>query len=217
MAVRYRERYRIRFEKLRRAKMNRFQFLLAACLVVAVGFSASAQQQQQAAAKLAKQEESLKTTTGEKERFYLTTELATMALAAGETAKATFYSQSLLEQAPAMHGDWNYGNAIHVAHLVLGEIALNAGDVPSAKNHLLAAANIPGSPQLDSFGPNMRLANQLLAKGERDVVVQYFDLCATFWERQFSQLEAWKGIVLKGGEPRFGANLVYHFVGFDVH
>ena len=199
--------------------MNRCQFLLSACLLLAVGHSAPGQQAQQsrAAANLAKHEDSLKTTTGQKERFYLTTTLATAALAAGETAKATSYSQSLLEQAGSMAGDWNYGNAIHVAHLVLGEIALNAGDVASAKNHLLAAANMPGSPQLDSFGPNMRLANQLLAKGERDVVVQYFDLCARFWDRQFSKLEEWKAVVLNGGEPRFGANLVYHFSGFEVH
>ena len=199
--------------------MNRRQFLVSACLLLAVGHSTPGQQPQQsrAAANLAKHEDALKTTTDQKEKFYLTTELATMALAAGETAKATLYSQSLLELAASMVGDWNYGNAIHVAHLVLGEIALNGGDVPSAKSHLLAAANIPGSPQLDSFGPNMRLANQLLAKGEREVVVQYFDLCARFWERQFSQLEVWKAIVLKGGEPRFGANLVYQFHGFDVH
>ena len=199
--------------------MNRCQFLLSACLLLAIGHSTSGQQAQQsrAAANLAKNEASLKTTTGQKETFYLTTKLATLALAAGETAKATSYSQSLLEQALLMQGDWNYGNAIHVANLVLGEIALNAGDVPSAKTHLLAAANIPGSPQLDSFGPNMRLANLLLAKDERDVVVQYFDLCARFCDRQFSQLEAWKAIVLKGGEPRFGANLVYQFYGFDVH
>lgn len=198
--------------------MNRRQFLISACLLLAVGYSTSAQQAQQsrAAANLAKQEESLKTATDQREKFYLTTQLATLALAAGETEKATSYSQSLLEQAPAMQRDWNYGNAIHVAHLVLGEIALNAGDVLSAKNHLLAAANIPGSPQLNSFGPNMRLANQLLAKGERDVVVQYFDLCARFWDRQFSKLEAWKAIVLEGGEPRFGASLVYQFYGFQV-
>jgi hypothetical protein len=202
--------------KRRRATMNRCQFLLSASLLLAIGHSISGQQAPQsgAAAKLAKYEDLLKTTIGQKEKFYLTTELATIALAAGETVKATIYSQSLLEQAPLMLGDWNYGNAIHVAHLVLGEIALNADDVPSAKKHLLEAANTPGSPQLDSFGPNMRLANQLLAKGERDVVVQYFDLCARFWQARFSKLEAWKAIVLKGGEPKFGASLVYHFSGF---
>jgi len=199
--------------------MNRCQYLLSVCLLLFIGHSTSGQQAQQsrAAANLAKHEDSLKTTVGQKERFYLTTTLATTALAAGETAKATSYSQSLLEQAPLMQGDWNYGNAIHVAHLVLGEIALNADDVALAKTHLLSAANIPGSPQLNSFGPNMRLANQLLAKGERDVVVQYFDLCARFWQPQFSKLEAWKAIVVKGGEPQFGANLVYQFDGFDVH
>ena len=196
--------------------MKRSQFLLAACFALAVGFSASGQQAQQstAAAKLAKNEETLKSLTDAPAKFYLTTDLATTALAAGETEKATSYSQSLLQQAPAMRNDWNYGNAIHVAHLVLGEIALNAGDLPKAKHHLLEAARIPGSPQLNSFGPNMRLANQLLAKGEREVVVQYFDLCATFWDAKFSQLENWKTIVLNGGEPKFGANLVYQFYGF---
>jgi hypothetical protein len=195
--------------------MNRLHMLLTFCVMLGVVMSASGQQaSKSAAADLAKHEESLKTTTDPEKRFYLTTDLATIALAAGETAKATAYSQSLLQQAPGMTGNWNYGNAIHVAHLVLGEIALNAGDMPEAKRHLLAAANMPGSPQLDSFGPNMRLAQLLLAKGERDVVVQYFELCANFWEGRFSQLEAWKAIVLKGEQPRFGANLVYQFSGF---
>ena len=193
--------------------MNRSHILVTVFLVFGVVVSASGQSKQ-AAHDLAKSEESLKTLTDAHARFYLTTDLATIALAAGETAKATAYSQSLLEQAVGMQRDWNYGNAIHVAHLVLGEIALNAGDVTKAKYHLLEAAKIPGSPQLDSFGPNMRLAKQLLAKGEREVVFQYFDLCATFWDGKFSQLEDWKTIISNGGEPKFGANLVYQFYGF---
>jgi hypothetical protein len=191
--------------------MKRSHLFPAVCLVLGVVLCASGQVSKQAAHELAKSEESLKTLTDAHARFYLTTDLATIALAAGETAKATAYSESLLQQAVTMERDWNYGNAIHVAHLVLGEIALNAGDVTKAKYHLLEAAKIPGSPQLDSFGPNMRLAKQLLAKGEREVVVQYFDLCATFWEGKFSQLEDWKTIVSNGGEPKFGANLVYQF------
>jgi hypothetical protein len=201
--------------ELRRTKMKRSHLLLAVGLTLGVVISVPGQQaSKSAASELAKEERSLAMTIDTKEKFYLTTKLATIALAAGETAKATSYSYSLLGQAPAMLGNWNYGNAIHVAHLVLGEIALNEGNLPEAKRHLLEAANIPGSPQLDTFGPNMRLAQQLLAKGERDVVVQYFDLCAAFWDAQFSQLEGWKAIVLKGGEPRFGANLVYQFYGF---
>ena len=172
-------------------------------------------QSRSAARDLEKSEQELSNLTTQAERFYLTTRLASLALAAGETAKATTYSKWLLDQAPGWVGDWNYGNAIHVAHLVLGEIAMNAGDLQEAKRQLLDAAKIPGSPQLDTFGPNMRLAQQLLAKGERDVVFEYFDLCATFWEDSRGQLQTWKAAIAKGEEPKFGANLVYQFDGFQ--
>jgi len=172
-------------------------------------------QSRSATNELAKSERELSNLTTQEERFYLTTKLASLALAAGETAKATTYSNWLLEQAPGWVGDWNYGNAIHVAHLVLGEVALNAGDLPEAKRQLLEAAKIPGSPQLDTFGPNMRLAQQLLAKGEREIVFQYFNLCAKFWEDSRGQLETWKAAILKGEEPKFGANLLYQFDGFQ--
>ena len=116
-------------------------------------------QSRSAANDLAKSEQELSKLTTQEERFYLTTKLATLALAAGETAKATTYSNWLLEQAPGWVGDWNYGNAIHVAHLVLGEIALNAGDLPEAKRQLLEAAKIPGSPQLIPLGQTCALRN----------------------------------------------------------
>ena len=61
----------------------------------------------------------------------------------------------------------------------------------------------------------MRLAKQLLAKGDRDTVIQYLNLCAKFWEDSRGQLETWKAAVLKGEEPKFGANLVYQFDGFQ--
>ena len=172
-------------------------------------------QSRSVANELAKSERDLGNLTTQEERFYLTTKLASLALAAGETAKATTYSNWLLEQAPGWVGDWNYGNAIHVAHLVLGEVALNAGDLREAKLQLLEAAKTPGSPQLDTFGPNMRLAQQLLAKGEREVVFHYFDLCAKFWEDSGGRLETWKAAIVKGQEPKFGANLDYQLDGFQ--
>ena len=46
----------------------------------------------------------------------------------------------------------------------------------------MAAGATPGSPQLDSFGPNMTLAKELLEKGQPDVVLHYFALCKNFWE-----------------------------------
>ncbi len=59
-----------------------------------------------------------------------------------------------------------------------------------AKNHLLAAGATPGSPQLDSFGPQMQLAGELLAQGEKETVLQYLDLVARFWANPDERTEA---------------------------
>ena len=63
--------------------------------------------------------------------------------------------------------DWNYGNAIEDANQVLGRIALSKDEVAEAKKRLLASAGSHGSPQLNSFGPDFRLARELAEKGER--------------------------------------------------
>src|SRR5438046_1216100 len=64
---------------------------------------------------------------------------------------------------------WYYGNVVHEANQILGLAALQQGNVRLARHYLLAAGKTPGSPQLDSFGPNMVLAQKLLERGERDV------------------------------------------------
>jgi hypothetical protein len=55
----------------------------------------------------------------------------------------------------------------------------------------------------------MRLACDLLAVGEREVVRQYFDLCRTFWELGNEFLDRWDRDVAEGRAPNFGPNLVY--------
>ena len=105
--------------------------------------------------------------------------------------------------------DWNYGNAIHNGNMVLGRFAVQQGRIDDAKRFLLEAGKSPGSPQLDSFGPNMGLAKDLLEKGEREVVVEYFELCRKFWELHGDQLDKWSQQVKDGKIPDFGANLDY--------
>jgi hypothetical protein len=79
--------------------------------------------------------------------------------------------------------NWDYGNVVHEMNQVLGRAALRAGDLDEARRALLAAGATPGSPQLDSFGPDFALARELLRKGEKDVVIQYLDLVGKFWAR----------------------------------
>jgi tetratricopeptide (TPR) repeat protein len=165
-----------------------------------------------AAAALKNSETAYALTTGEREKSYMLDDLAKEAYDAGEFDKAKTYAEQLLTTADHQKRDWNTGNAIHHGNLILGRLALKAGDVEKAKQYLIAAGKTPGSPQLNSFGPNMTLAKELLEKGQRDVVVEYFDLCARFWKcgnGENNTLQGWTSVVKQGGIPDFGANLNY--------
>lgn len=181
-------------------------------LIFCSALAASAQQStaakpQTAAEALARYEQFIQAASDPTVKFYLLTKAAPTALAAEDVEKARSYSYELLRQAPTFRDDWNYGNAIHDANIVLGHIAIKAGDVSEAKRFLLEAGKTSGSPQLNSFGPNMELAQQLLEKGEREAVLQYFDLCAKFWRDREGKLGEWKTIVYEGKVPKFGVNL----------
>lgn len=140
---------------------------------------------------------------------YALPDLAKRALDTGDTAKAADYAQQLLKMASDYRNDWNYGNAIFYGNFVLGRIALQQGDTARAGQYLLASAATPGSPQLDSFGPNMTLARDLLTKGQKDVVMQYFEACKKFWTDDYGKLDKWSTTVRNGEIPDFGANLRY--------
>ena len=99
-----------------------------------------------------------------KERFYALSGLAKAAFDAGEFDKAERYARELLSAAVGNEKDWNYGNAIFFGNMVLGRVALRRDrNVGLAKTLLMASATTTGSPQLNSFGPNMSLAKDLLA------------------------------------------------------
>ena len=105
--------------------------------------------------------------------------MAQAALEAGDTATAIQYASELLHK-NTDQTSWNYGNVIYEANQILGLAALREGNVVLAKEHLVAAGETPGSPQLDSFGPDLKLARALLKQGERQAVLQHLDAIATF-------------------------------------
>lgn len=132
--------------------------------------------------------------------------LAKAALAANKPQKAKEYAEKMLSQnSPG----WNYGNNIHYGNIVLGKIALASNDLEEAKKRLIEAGKTPGSPQLNSFGPDMSLAKELLQKGEKDVVLEYLELCSKFWKssKYLQKLHRWSAEVKEGKIPDFGFNL----------
>ncbi len=141
------------------------------------------------------------------ERGYALAPLAKAAVAAGALDKASLYSSELLATVGA--GDWNDGNAVHDGNMVRGLVALRSGNVEQAAKDLIEAGKTTGSPQLDSFGPNMILASELLEKGQRDAVLEYLSLCKNFWKLGGDRLDGWIDVIKSGGKPDFGANLLF--------
>jgi hypothetical protein len=124
--------------------------------------------------------------------------------------EAIALANETLALAPQYKQDWNYGNALHGAHSALGLIALRTNDRIAARKHLIASASTSGSPQMDTFGPNMGFAAEMIRAGEREAALEYFALCRKFWEMGQTKLSIWEQVVREGGEPKFGANLLYN-------
>lgn len=158
---------------------------------------APAEQRERLARKALAELETAYALTDEASRFYLMDGLANAALTAERLDKAEQYAKQLLELAEAHRDHGHYGNAVHVGYLVLGHLALRNDDVPQAAAYLIEAGRTPGSPQLNSFGPSMSLANALLERGQRDVVLEYLELVGQFWMEE-DRIETWKRQIHEG-------------------
>jgi hypothetical protein len=139
-------------------------------------------------------------------RFYALGDAAKQSFAAGKTEDAQKYARELMALLPNFRQNWEYGNAVHDANLTLGRIAVRQGRMDDAKRHLIESVRTPGARLMD-YGPNMSLAKDLLEKGERQAVLDYFALCRKFWN--YGRLDDWSQRVKEGKVPDFGANLAY--------
>lgn len=148
---------------------------------------------------LAKLEEAV----GDAEAFTHLPSGAVAAFHLAQFADAKQFAERSLALAPAFRQNWNYGNAIHLAHTVLGLLALDDQDRAAAVSELYASAQTPGSPQLNSFGPTMQLAKALLKAGYVEPVLTYLNQCGAFWEMGGTWLDLWERKIREGRIPNF--------------
>ena len=142
--------------------------------------------------------------------------LARASLELGDTAKAKELATKQLV-ANTDTKSWNYGNIIHEANCTLGRAALRDGDKKAAADFLKKAGATPGSPQLNSFGPDWTLASEMVQAGETQAVLDYFDLVEKFWvswknpksssaklaDMHEAKLKQWREEVRAGKVPDF--------------
>ncbi len=145
------------------------------------------------------------------ERTLLLPDLANLAFNVKDDKEATAYALQALDLASqqgdsVIEGTAVGPEAIHDGNDVLGRIALRSGNVPLAKAYLLKAAETTGGGTLSTQGPRMTLAQALLDRGEREVVVQYLEKMKTTWKSGSIPLATWIAAIRQGKPQRL--NLV---------
>lgn len=101
------------------------------------------------------------------------------------------------------------GSLIFWSNTAEGMLAIGRGDVKAAAASLLKSAETPGTSKLNSFGPNMLLAQAVLERGDSGSVLKFFTLCERFWATGKKQMARWSRDIRAGGKPNFGAHLYY--------
>jgi len=134
------------------------------------------------------------------ERVFFLVGAAQFALRVGQNAKAEAYAREILAT-PDLAA--KTGDGVYYGNHVLGMVALHQGDIAAAKHYLIESAKTPGSYELNGpKPPDPSLAVALLARGEREAVVEYLDLCKVFSKKD-ALIEGWKKTILAGGTPNF--------------
>ncbi len=141
-------------------------------------------------------------TSARLQRFYAVGDELAAAYKGGEFDKAKELANENLNLAKAYRCNWNYGNAIHESYSILGQISLNQGDLDGAIDDLRKAGESPGSPQLDTFGPDLDLADELLQRGKSDAVRSYLLEIKRFWKMNDGKIDGWVAEIDKGDKPR---------------
>jgi hypothetical protein len=127
-------------------------------------------------------------------------DLAKAAVLAEDWERARKTAERVLVDNETCERTFLYGNAVHWANITLGCAALADEELAAASEYLMRSGRTPGSPQLNSFGPDRALARALLERGQRAAVLTYLADCARFWTGNEALLEEWRAAIERG-EP----------------
>jgi hypothetical protein len=142
--------------------------------------------------------------------YFATSHRMRDALRSGDIATAESLAPEVLvsnrELTPRGNGDFDWDD-VYAAYDALGRAALLRGDYEGAKQYLLEASKVKGSPALSTFGPNLWLARSLLDHGETGTVVQFLMACKAFWTRPVrDRLDTWISEIQQGKMPTLSPN-----------
>ena len=132
---------------------------------------------------------------------YVFAELAGCAFAAGFDDDAFRLANMSVNSAEPSSGSDAFDDPLHVANILLGRMAIRSSDKKEAARYLLDSARVCRSVHPEPVGPDVVLAGELLAAGERDTVEEYFTTCAGLWLEGRKLLMGWADEIKRGQTP----------------
>ncbi|MBO9491986.1 hypothetical protein J7384_16620 [Endozoicomonas sp. G2_1] len=86
------------------------------------------------------------------------------------------------------------GDVVHLTNIARGWMALNIGDSDQAIRYLFKSTKTEGSPNLNSFGPDMTLIRALYNQGHKTAVLKYLELVQSFWNTDSAKqkIQTWR-------------------------
>ena len=119
----------------------------------------------------------------------------------GETKYARAIAEDCLRRSTYRFPTGVDGDALHYGHQMLGLIAIREGKVEAASEHLIRSIDT-FSPVTSSFGPRMRLANELLEKRQFKAVENYLVRCKEGWSFAKEEgIDVWLTDIRAGRRP----------------
>ena len=132
--------------------------------------------------------------------------LSEAAFHSNQLAKAKTYATERLLEFGRDPNNIDFSSIAHDGNIMLGRIALREGDIAKAKEHLLIAgriANLAIRQMRTWFTPWMILAKELFDKNEKQVVIEFLELCAQAKSDNDKIFRKWIAIIRKGETPSF--------------
>ena len=102
--------------------------------------------------------------------------------------------------------------AFHMGHIYKGLVALDQDNVALAKLELSKASCVRRNVVLSLCGPNLLLADRLLKRGEKKIVLKYLKNCRHIWSlpSRLYFARTWRAAIRRGETPDFGEHLYFY-------
>jgi hypothetical protein len=140
----------------------------------------------------------------DEQRRFLLADLGALALEAGRLVEARRCGDDMIRFAVDHPADPHAPVLWHRGHVLLGRVALAASAPESAKLHLMESAKLyRPSARLAAQGPDLSLAQVLLERGERAMVMEYLQAVSVWWKHDDGRLLQWKQALRAGRKPEF--------------